>query len=322
MKADVAILIVTYNSAEQIEVCLRSAIRERQNVSQQIIVLDNNSTDETVAIIRRDFPQVTLLTPGKNLGFAAGVNEAARHADAEFLLLLNPDTEVLDHAIDRVVEFARANPGHGLYGGRTLKPDGSLEPSSCWGLPTLWSYFTFASGLSTIFRHNPLLDPESLGSWQRDTVRTVGIITGCFLLVSRTAWEQLQGFDERYFMYGEDADLAARVHALGCRPVICPEARVMHEVGSSSTPIHKMRLLFRGKATYSRTHWHGLRQRIALGLLLVGVVARAFPQTLRKNKDERWLTLWRERRDWIGGYPPLIKTRVQSPTVPSLTSRS
>jgi len=304
--ADVAILIVTYNSSEQIEACLRSVVEQRRQIVQQIIVVDNGSKDDTVDVIRREFPDVVVVTPGANLGFARGVNEAALHADADYLLLLNPDTVILDHAIDRVIEFARAHPEHGFYGGRTLKTDGRLEPSSCWGLPSLWSYACFAFGLSTLVRRNRLFDPESLGSWPRNTVCEVGVITGCFLLVSRAGWEELHGFDERYFMYGEDADLAARAWASGYRPVIVPDARLTHEVGmSSSTPIQKMRLLYRGKATYARTHWQGFSQTLALGLLGLGVFIRSFPALLIGKQDNRWRMLWNERATWLAGYEPV-----------------
>lgn len=303
MSADVAILIVTYNSERQIEECLRSVYDQRRAVRQQVVIVDNNSTDGTVALLREKFPEVTLVTPGKNLGFAKGVNLAARHADAEFLLLLNPDTVVLDHAIDVVVEFARAHPAYGLYGGRTLKTDGRLEPSSCWGLPSLWSMGLFAFGFTTLAPRNRWLDPESLGGWARDTVREVGIITGCFLLAGRPAWDRLAGLDERYFMYGEDADFSMRAWRAGYRPVICPDARVIHEVGqSSSTPLHKALLLYRGKASYVRTHWTGIRQSLGLGLLLLGVWLRATAGYLLRGRNKTWRELWRQRQTWIVGY--------------------
>jgi N-acetylglucosaminyl-diphospho-decaprenol L-rhamnosyltransferase len=303
MSADVAILIVTYNSERQIEECLRSVYDQRRAVRQQVVVVDNNSTDGTVPLLRKKFPEVTLITPGQNLGFAKGVNLAARHADAEFLLLLNPDTVILDHAIDVVVEFARTHPAYALYGGRTLKPDGRLEPSSCWGLPSLWSMGLFAFGLTTLAPRNRWLDPESLGGWARDTVREVGIITGCFLLVGRPAWDKLSGLDERYFMYGEDADFSMRAWGAGYRPVICPDARVIHEVGaSSSTPLHKALLLYRGKASYVRTHWTGLHQSIGLGLLLLGVWLRAAAGYLLRGRNKTWRELWRQRQTWIIGY--------------------
>lgn len=309
MSIDIAIIIVSYNSERQIEECLRSVFDQRREVRQEVIVVDNDSTDRTVALVQEKFPAVRLVLPGKNLGFAAGVNLGARQSEADYVLLLNPDTVVLDHAVDVVVEFARANPAYGLYGGRTLKPDGTLEPSSCWGLPSLWSLLMFASGLNLIARRNRLFDPESLGSWQRNTVREVGIITGCFLLVSRKFWNELGGMDERYFLYGEDADFSKRAHVAGHHPVICPSARIVHEVGqSSATPTHKMLMLFRGKACYFRTHYDGLKLRLALFFLVAGVGLRALlSQTKsllgRTTPANDWPAVWRARRQWLPGYP-------------------
>lgn len=309
MKADVAIVIVTYNSEGQIRECLASVFRQRKSVNQQVIVVDNESRDSTVDIVRREFPKVQLIQPGENLGFAKGVNLGARGAVADFVLLLNPDTVVLDHAVDVLVEFARAHPAHGLYGGRTLKPDGSLEPSSCWGVPTLWSMTLFALGITSLGSKNRWLDPESLGSWQRDSVREVGVITGCFLLAPLGIWNELGGLDERYFMYGEDVDFAMRAKAAGYRPVICPDATLVHEVGmSSETPVHKTLLLYRGKASLVRTHWKGIARSLGIFLLAAGTGLRAAAGSLtavvRKPVSEsRWQIVWRKRAEWLGGYP-------------------
>ena len=308
MKADVAIVIVTYNSEGQIRECLDSVLRQRKNISQQVIVVDNLSRDGTVEVIRSEFPDVHLILPGENLGFAKGVNLGARSADAEFVLLLNPDTVILDHAVDVLVDFARAHPAHGLYGGRTLKPDGTLEPSSCWGVPTLWSMTLFALGITTLASKNRWLDPESLGSWQRDSVREVGVITGCFLLTPLRIWNELGGLDERYFMYGEDVDFAMRAKAAGYRPVICPDAKLIHEVGQSAeTPVHKMLLLYRGKASLVRTHWKGPAQKLGLALLAIGTALRATPANLfavirKPTTTGRWQTLWQKRNEWLPGY--------------------
>jgi len=310
MPIDVAILIVTYNSERQIEACLQSVYDQRSSTTQEVIVVDNDSKDGTIALIQERFPEVKLHAAGRNLGFAAGVNLAARQTEASYVLLLNPDTVVLDHAIDKVVEFARANPSYGLYGGRTLKPDGSLEPSSCWGLPTLWSFTMFGTGLNMLARQNRFLDPESLGKWPRDTVREVGIITGCFLLVEREVWAKLGGMDERYFLYGEDADFSKRAAIAGYRPVIVPQARIVHEIGqSSATPAHKMLMLFRGKACFIRTHYKGIKLRLALLLLLTGVALRAVLSTIRQTigrKDaasNNWMAVWSARNNWINGFP-------------------
>lgn len=309
MKVDVAIVIVTYNSEGQIRECLESVFGQIQRVTQQVIVVDNDSQDGTVDIVRGEFPTVNLVLPGTNLGFAKGVNLGASHSDSDFVLLLNPDTVILENAVDVIVEFARAHPSHGLYGGRTLRPDGNLEPSSCWGAPSLWSLALFAFGITTLVPKSRWLDPESLGTWQRDSVREVGVITGCFLLAPIRLWRELGGLDERYFMYGEDVDLALRARRAGYRPVICPAAKLIHEVGQSSeTPVHKTLLLYRGKASLVRTHWSGPAQALGLFLLAAGTGLRAAVSSVNSfspgsDAAGRWQILWKERDEWLQGYP-------------------
>lgn len=317
MKSDVAIVIVTYNSEGEIAACLESVLAERLSVSQQVIVVDNDSRDGTVALVRERFPEVELHLPGTNLGFAAGVNYGVARSDAGFVLLLNPDTVIVRHAIDTVVEFARQHPRHGIYGGRTLSYEGALEPSCCWGAPTLWSMFLFAFGLTTLAPRNRWLDPESLGSWQRDSVREVGVVTGCFLLAPRKVWDELGGLDVRYFMYGEDADLAMRARKAGYAPVICPAAELIHEVGKSSdTPVHKTLLLYRGKASLVRTHWRGCSKALALFFLSTGTGLRALLSGVRGSKSgaaDRWSILWQKRHDWLQGYDPSSPAPITDP---------
>src|SRR5204862_7187826 len=111
---------------------------------------------------------------------------------------------------------------------------GAVDPKSCWGAPTLWSLVCFASGLSTLFPRTRLFDPESLGRWPRDTEQEVDIVTGCLLLTRRNVWDELGGFDERFWVYGEDADFCLRAAGRGWRPAITPRATVVHVVGASS----------------------------------------------------------------------------------------
>jgi N-acetylglucosaminyl-diphospho-decaprenol L-rhamnosyltransferase len=317
--ADVAVLIVSYNTEHLLNECLQSLYEQCGSLRQQVIVVDNGSIDRSVDMIRSGFTDVELIEAKQNLGFARGVNLAATRANAEFLLLLNPDTVVLDHAIERLVQFARLRPDHGLYGGRAVQRDGTLELSSCWALPTVWSMTCFALGLNTIFRHSPWFDRESMADWRRDTVREVGIVTGCFLLVPRDAWLKLGGFDERYFMYGEDADLAFRARQAGLRPIICPEACIVHDVGkASATRADKLLLLFTGKATLVRDHFHGWRKQLILLELLAGVGLRALLARVRltsnRSQAEGWGKVWSERHDWIKGYPDKQPSREKATT--------
>jgi hypothetical protein len=318
---DVSILLVTYRCRDEAEACLHSIYDTTSGLDVEVVVLDNASADGTVEMVASTFPDARLIASRENLGFALGVNRAAEEATGEFVLLLNPDTEVHPGAVESLVAFARTNPEHGLYGGRTLDPDGTVNPGSCWGAPSLWSLFCFAALLSTAFKRNRLFDPESLGGWKRDSVREVDIVTGCLLLAPRALWQELQGFDTRFFMYGEDADLSFRARALGYRPAITPDAVVTHEIGvSSATREDKLILLFRGKATLLRKHWRGPRLPAGLFLLKAGVGVRALLAVLGRRNDGRagaWPEVWRERRDWLPGYPPRIDAAEASAPVPS-----
>ncbi|MGH2995597.1 MAG: glycosyltransferase family 2 protein [Gaiellaceae bacterium] len=306
---DVSVLIVTYRCREAARECLASLYEHPPGTDFEVIVLDNASGDGTVEMIRDEFPQVRLLALDENLGFAAGVNRAAEDAGGDHLLLLNPDTVVHEGAVANLLEFARAHPEHGLNGGRTLRPDGTLDPGSCWAQPTLWSLFCFATMLSTAFKGSRVFDPEALGGWQRDTVREVGIVTGCLLLVRRELWRELGGFDLRFFMYGEDADLSLRARNHGFRPAITPDAVITHEVGiSSAARPDKLILLYRGKATLLRKHWRPLRRAAGLTLLWLGVGVRALladaaPRSRTDGKVSGWHEVWRARRHWLAGYP-------------------
>lgn len=312
MSVDVSVLIVSYRCRDAVLACLDSVPAGASANELEVIVLDNASGDGTVEAVAARHPGVRLIAQDENTGFAAGVNRAAEAAQGEYLLLLNPDTVVHAGAIDALVSFARANPRHGLVGGRTVDPDGSTHPGSCWGKPTLWSTFCFATMLSTLFRRSAVFDPESLGRWQRDSVREVDIVTGCLLLVSADVWRELEGFDTRFFMYGEDVDLALRAAARGYRPAITPDAVVTHEIGvSSESRPDKFRLVLQGKVTVMEKHWSPLGRFAGRALLVAGVGVRALVARVTRRGAAAtsgagavtWRTLWSNRRSWLAGFP-------------------
>ena len=146
--------------------CLRSIVRETRAHAYEIIVVDNRSSDGSADAIASEFPHIQLIRSEENLGFARACNLAATLARGEMLLLLNPDTVVLDQAIDRLLEFAEAEPRAGIWGGRTLFADGSLNPTSCWGKMTLWSLVSMAVGLKVLFPKSEFFNSEGYGQWR------------------------------------------------------------------------------------------------------------------------------------------------------------
>ncbi|WP_109209643.1 MULTISPECIES: glycosyltransferase family 2 protein [Microbacterium] len=303
-----SVVIVSYNTREALLECIESVFAHSP-AGTQVVVVDNGSADGSVEAVRTTYPDVVVDAAEENLGFARGVNRGVARSSGEHLVLLNPDTIVLDGALESLEAFAVAHPEFGVYGGRTLRRDGSVDKSSCWGAPTLWSLTCFATGLSTAFSGSALFDPESLGGWQRDTVRAVPIVTGCLLLMRRGDWDRLGGMDERFFLYGEDAEFSIRAGRFGLRPVIVPTAEIIHDVGGSTgNSGFKMCMVLAGKTTLLRAIWSPRRSRIGIALLLTGVWMRAGLERLTRRRNGTWSTPWVRRSDWLPGYPAARRT--------------
>jgi GT2 family glycosyltransferase len=305
MTVQLSIVVVTYNSPEWTARCLDAlAGPGAPAVPYEVVVVDSGSQPPAREALRGRAGQARVLLVGGNIGFGRGCNLGVAHSSGERVLLLNPDAVAHPGAIDALLAFDRAHPEHGVVGGRTLRPDGSVDPSSCWARPTLWSLLCFATGLSTVFKRSRWADPESMGHWDRDTVREVDVVTGCLLLTSREIYRSLGGFDPDYFLYGEDADLSLRARAAGWRPAITPDAVVTHAVGASSASQgNKHVLVLTGKATLARKHRRGLSRVLAIGLLQAGVGLRALPERLRGSENPDWLPAWRARSTWRRGFP-------------------
>lgn len=308
---ELTVIVVSYNTVALTLTALRTLHAATRRTGFRCVVFDNASTDGSPDAIATEFPQVDLIRSPENLGFARANNVVAASADTDWILLLNPDTEVRDGAVDALMDFARANPQAGIWGGRTVFPNGSLNIASCWARITPWSAFCNAVGLRTLFPNSEFFNPEAYGGWQRDSIREVDIVVGCFLLIRRTLWDELGGFDLKYYMYGEEADLCLRSAARGCTPMITPEAEIMHIVGASSGKVaHKMAMVAKARATLIRDHWSPALVPLGLFLLWLWAALRwaaTRPRAaLQRSYEDRWGDVWAERRDWLGGYrtPP------------------
>jgi len=310
---DLTVIVVSYNTRDLTLAALATLHAETRETAMEVIVLDNASSDGSADAIAAAFPGVRLIRSDENLGFARANNVVAAEARGAWLLLLNPDTEIHDGAVDTLMGFARANPENGIYGGRTVYPDGTLNASSCAMRITPWSVFCFSTGLTAAFPRSQVFNPEAMAGWRRDTVREVDIVTGCFLLIPRALWARLGGFGPKYFMYGEEADLCLRARALGCRPVITPEAEIMHLVGASThSRADRAVRVIQARVTLIRDHWPARQVPLGLSVLWAGVALRYLVTAGRARLGgagraeaaARWRTVWQERRTWLAGYAP------------------
>lgn len=309
---DVSILVVSYNTCAMTRAALDSVLTETKEISYEVIAVDNASADGSAEMIAAHPLRPQFIRLNENIGFARANNLAARRARGRYILLLNPDTLVLNRAIDRLVAFARREPKARIWGGRTLYASGSLNPSSCWGRMTLWNLFCRATGLTGWFPQAELFNGEAYGGWQRDTARRVDIVSGCFFLIERELWEGLNGFDPLFFMYGEEADLCLRAHAFSARPMITPFATITHYGGASETArAGKMVRLLAAKVSLVDRHWQAHLAPAGRMLLVAWPLTRLIATSIRAalapsstNRDtaDAWRQIWQRRREWQYGY--------------------
>ena len=306
---EVSVMLVNWNTREMTLDCLRTVFAQTRSTPFEVILVDNGSADGSAEAIAAEFPQVVLMAEQENHGFAKATNISVERARGKYVLLLNTDTLVLDRAIDKLVEFAEANPEARIWGGRTVFEDGSLNPNSSWGKITPWSMFCFAAGLSMMFRNSALFNPEAYGGWQRDTPREIDVVQGSFLLITKAFWDELGGFDPVFFMYGEEADLCARARARGARPKMTPEATIVHFGGRSTKLFADREVYMMGsRVGLINRHFHPFWRPFgrAMTLMWAGwrtavyrIAAKVTPRY--KERDEHCAKVWQRRSEWRHG---------------------
>jgi GT2 family glycosyltransferase len=230
---DVSIIIVNWNTRELLRDCLDTIAKQTRRVSYEIIVVDNASSDGSPGMCERTFPCVKLIANAVNRGFAAGNNQGMQVASGRYVLLLNPDTVVLDGAIDRCVAYADSHPDVGVVGCQVLETDDRIQQTG-FSFPSTWTLF-LVSGLSRLFPRSPLFAKPQLGWWRRDSEKDIDIVSGMFMLVRREAIRQVGGMDESYVVYAEETDWCFRFRKAGWRRAFFPEARIIHVDGGSKS---------------------------------------------------------------------------------------
>lgn len=306
-----SIIVVSYNTREMTLACLRSVHQQTSQTDYEIIVVDNASTDGSPEAIAREFPDLTLLALDQNLGFAGANNRGAQEASGAFLLLLNPDTIVREGTIDRLIAFAEHEPEAGVWGGRTIFEDGSSNPTACWGRQTYWSLFCTGFGLTaTLGKVWSFFAPEFIDRHRGNGVHRVDIVSGCFLLITRDLWESLGGFDLKFFMYGEEADLCLRARAQGARPMVTDGATIVHHGGASErVQADKLVRLLTAKVELARRHlgplgaWWSrwMYAQHALIRWMTWSLLGALGKRGARDHARTWADVFSRRGQWMSG---------------------
>lgn len=294
---DLSIIIVNWNTRELLCRCLETVQANIESIpSAQIetFVVDNVSSDGSASMVRARFPRVQLIENEENVGFAGGNNQAIRESRGRYILLLNPDTEVLDNTLGILVDYMDRHPQVGGVGARILNPDSSLQPS-CYPLPTLrrelWRLF-----------HLDVLHPYGtydMAAWNVEVARPVESLLGACLLVRRRALDTVGLLDEAYFMYSEEIDLCYRLQNAGWPLHWVPQARLIHYGGQSTRQVASEMFLqlYRAKIHYFRKH-HG---RVSAQLYKLILLCASLPRLtlplvsalVRKRQRPQTITLVR-----------------------------
>jgi len=229
-----SVIILNYNVRYFLEQCVYSVQKALENIDGEIIVVDNNSQDESCAMMKHLFPEVFLIENKENLGFPKGNNRGVSYAKGEFICILNPDTVVAEDTFIKVLAFAKKQVDLGIIGVKLIDGTGNFLPESKRGVPTPWVSFTKITALYKLFPRVGLFNQYYAQDLSENTTGKVAILVGAFMVMERDLYTEIGGFDENCFMYSDDIDLSYMVLKKEKSNYYYPETTIIHYKGEST----------------------------------------------------------------------------------------
>jgi len=230
---DISAVIISWNTKDLLIECIKSLIAETRNHTIEIIVVDNASADGSPEEVRSQFPDIKLICNDSNLGFAKANNIGIRQSNGRYVCIINSDIKAVDGCLDRLCAYMEQEPAIGMIGPVTVNEDFSIR-YNCRRFPSLWNCFTESLFLHKIFPGITCFSGRALAKESYSKTHDADTLSGCFLMVRRTALETVGLLDERFFFYGEDVDWCLRFYQAGWRVVFHPEAKAIHYGGAST----------------------------------------------------------------------------------------
>lgn len=232
---NLAVIIVNYNTMELLRDCLESVYEANQpKGGLQVIVVDNGSTDDSLEMVKKTFPEALIVANSENLGFAKANNIGVDASDAQNLLFLNSDTIVKKLSLVKPLKYLKAHPSVGAITIKLLLKDGTIDYDNHRGFPTPWTAITKFSGLADIFPKSTLFNNYHLGKRNLDKIHQIPVAAGSFLMMPTKIFRQIGLWDESYFFYGEDIDLCFRINKAGYKIIYYPKVTTLHLRGATS----------------------------------------------------------------------------------------
>lgn len=287
-----SVVIVNYNVRHFLDQCLYSLYdSERDEIDLDVWVVDNDSDDGSVEMVRDKYPQVHLIANTENVGFSRANNQALREIlasgtndsttqqtnNADYILILNPDTLVEADTLQRCVAYMQQHPECGGLGVKMVNAQGTFLRESKRGFPSPRTSFYKMCGMARLFPRHPRYAAYYMGHLDDDAVNEVDILPGAFLMTTTAVLRRVGLFDESYFMFGEDVDLSWRIHEAGYKNIYFPEARILHYKGECTRKesLSYVYTFYNAMAIFTRRYFGGGRRLSAALLLQVGIWLRA-----------------------------------------------
>jgi GT2 family glycosyltransferase len=273
-----SVVIVNYNVKYFLEQCIHSIQKAMDGLSAEIYVVDNNSVDGSVRMIREKFHEVHLIENKENKGFSRANNQAIRKAKGEYILILNPDTILEDDTLVKCVKFMDSHPEAGGLGVQMIDGKGKFLPESKRGLPSPSVAFYKMFGFSALFPRSRIFSKYHLGYLDKDRIHEVDVLAGAFMMVRKSVLEEIGLLDEDFFMYGEDIDLSYRITRAGYKNYYYPLTRIIHYKGESTrkSSLNYVFLFYNAMIIFARKHFSKENARMFSLLINLAIYLRAF----------------------------------------------
>jgi GT2 family glycosyltransferase len=275
---DLSVIIVNYNVKYFLEQCIISVLKSGRNLAVEIIVVDNNSQDGSVSMLKEKFPDVKVIANLNNPGFSIANNQGLEMAVGKYILFLNPDTVVSEDTFSACFSFMENHEDAGAVGVRMIDGSGQFLPESKRGLPTPGVAFYKAIGLHKIFNNSPVFNRYYMGHKGEFETCEIDVLTGAFMWVRKAILDKTGGFDETFFMYGEDIDLSYRITQFGYKIFYFPKTSIIHYKGESTKKgsINYIRHFYKAMIIFASKHFKDGYPFFLRLILLIGVYTSAF----------------------------------------------
>lgn len=289
-----SIIIVNYNVQHFLEQALLSARKAAANLDAEIFVVDNNSVDDSVGMVREKFPGVKLIANKDNPGFSKANNQAIHLSKGEYVLLLNPDTVVEEDTFEKCIAFMDAHPQAGGLGVKMIDGSGKFLPESKRGFPSPWVAFAKTFGLSRLFPKSKTFNHYHLGYLDKEENHEIEVLAGAFMMLRRSVLDEVGLLDETFFMYGEDIDLSYRIIQAGYKNYYFSDTTIIHYKGESTKKgsLNYVKVFYNAMIIFARKHFKGQRAKGFIAMLQFAIYLRAFLTLVNNFFRKAWFPLF------------------------------